>query len=203
MVNKILLSCFFSCISWMVFSHFEIDSSVFDFPFPKKKKPIEINVKKTGPYIGWQKGKYNVAEFGVERQYKKVRLKDPYTNAFHMGFNYNYTHNVLGYDLGYWRQQGRLGLTYGGNVIMRTNFTETRVGLSPVVGFKFLQFHLQTGYQFLTPARTFVETNNFFISLRFVIINNREVEVKNSRFNFFNKDKKKSSKEPEKKKLFK
>lgn len=138
---------------------------------------IDIHFRKSGPYVGVQRGKYTIAEFGGEIQFKKVKLIRPVTHAFHTGFNYNFKYNVLGYDLGYWFKVGRLDLTYGANLVMRTDFNETRLGIAPVVGFKLFQFHLQTGYHFLTPARTFTETNGFFVSLRFVMISKRDIDI--------------------------
>ena len=151
---------------------------------------LDIHFKKSGPYFGLQNGKYLVAEFGAEKQYKKVRLIRPITHAFHTGFNYNFKRNVLGYDLGYWFQVGRLDLTYGANLVLRTDFDETRLGFAPVVGFKLFQFHLQTGYNFLTPARTFTETNTFFVSLRLVMISKRDLDIeRNSKKKKKDKDK--------------
>lgn len=174
-MNKFLLVllCLFALSSHaQEFSYFSNNR------FPLKKEGwIDIHFKKSGPYIGLQRGKYLIAEFGVEKQYKKVKLIRPVTHAFHTGFNYNFKRNVLGYDLGYWFQVGRLDLTYGANLILRTDFDETRVGIAPVVGFKLFQFHLQTGYHFLTPSTTFVETNTYFVSLRFVMISKRQIDI--------------------------
>ncbi len=157
-------------------------------------KGLDISLKKSGPYFGLQRGKYLIAEFGGEVQFKKVKLVRPVTHAFHTGFNYNFKYNVLGYDLGYWFKVGRLDLTYGANLVMRTDFNETRLGIAPVVGFKLFQFHLQTGYHFLTPARTFTETNTFFVSLRFVLMSKRDIDI--------DRDKKKKDKDKDKGGLF-
>ena len=147
--------------------------------FGKKKPLLEIKVKKMGPYFGIQRGEFTIAEFGVERQWKRVRLINPQTHAAHLGFNYNFKHNILGYDLGYWFKTERLGLTYGANIFMRTNFTDTRVGIAPVIGYKIWLLHLQTGYHFMPrlPEENF-ETNTYFISLRMVIINKHDTEFK-------------------------
>lgn len=133
-----------------------------------------IDVKKTGPYIGLQKGKYTVAECGVERQWKEIRLTRSITHAAHLGFNYNFRYNVLGYDMGYWVKPNRIGLTYGANLVFRTDFNDERVGFAPVIGFKFYMFHLQTGYHFLTGRGLDFPTNTFFISLRVGWINDRD-----------------------------
>lgn len=139
--------------------------------------PLDMTVRKSGPYLGIQRGKYTIMELGAEMQWKKVRLKTAQTHAVHMGFNYNFKYNVLGYDLGYWVKPSRLGLTYGGNLVLRTDFNETRVGFAPVVGYKLFGFHLQTGYHFLTRSSTFTTTNGFFVRLRFVLINDRDVDI--------------------------
>lgn len=146
--------------------------------FGKKKPLLDVSIKKTGPYIGFQRGKYNVIEFGVERQWKQLSLRQSVTHAGHMGFNYNFRYNVLGYDIGYWAKPHRFGLTYGGNLVFRTNFTESRIGIAPVIGFKFWLLHLQTGYHFLPNLPVDFETNKFFISLRLGIVNDRDVDMK-------------------------
>lgn len=151
-----------------------------------KRRIINIEVTKTGPYFGIQKGKYTVLEIGVERQWKKIRVRQPVIHAAHAGFNYNFKYNMLGYDMGYWHKPNRIGLTYGGNLFFRTNFDDTRVGIAPVVGFKFALLHLQTGYHFMTRLPDNFETNKFFISLRIGIINDRDID-----FNMRKKKKKK------------
>ncbi len=144
----------------------------------KKRRPLfEVNVTKTGPYLGIQRGKYTVAAAGVERQWKRITLRTAQTHAAHTGFNYNFRHNVLGFDLGYWFKPNRIGLTYGGNLFMRTNFDETRVGLAPVIGFKFWIAHLQAGYHFMAPIQDDFRTNQFFVSLRIGLITDRDREL--------------------------
>lgn len=138
---------------------------------------FDVKVRKYGPYIGLQRGKYTVVEFGGEFQWKKVKIKKPITHAVHTGFNYNFKYNVLGYDAGYWIRPSRIGLTYGANLVFRTDFDASSVGLAPVIGYKFWLLHLQTGYHFLSrPANDF-ETNKFFVSLRIGIINDRKIKV--------------------------
>ena len=145
------------------------------FKNPFKK---DILLIKTGPYFGLQQGKYLVPEFGLERQWQQIKIKSPATHAAHMGFNYNLKYKVLGYDIGYWFKTHRIGLTYGANFSMRTDFEHTSVGLTPVLGFKVWQFHFQTGYHFLTRTAVAFETNKFFVSARFVLINDRELKRK-------------------------
>jgi hypothetical protein len=143
----------------------------------KRLIDASLNVVKTGPYIGLQQGKYLVLELGAERQWRKIRLLKAQTHALHIGFNYNFKYNVLGYDVGYWWRPSRLGLTYGGNLFFRTDFDSPKVGFAPVIGYKFWWLHLQTGYHFMARANEY-ETNTFFISLRFGIINDRNFDFK-------------------------
>jgi len=137
---------------------------------------LDINVKRTGPYLGLQQGKYTLPEFGVERQWKKIRLKNPIVHAAHMGFNYNFRHAVLGYDLGYWVRPHRFGLTYGGNLFFRSDFTHNKVGIAPVIGYKIWFVHIQTGYHVMANPNQF-ETNTLFVSIRIGIINDRDISI--------------------------
>lgn len=139
---------------------------------------LELKVMKYGPYAGIQRGEYTFLEFGGEMQWKKIRLKKPINHAIHTGFNYNFKYNVLGYDVGYWIRPHRLGLTFGGNLFYKTNFTTDRLGVAPVVGYKFWILHLQTGYHFMSRPRTAFELNKFFISLRVGIISDRDIKLK-------------------------
>lgn len=131
---------------------------------------LGIDLKKFGPYLGLQRGKYSSLEFGVEYQLKELALFLPETHALHGGFNYDLSNNVLGYEAGYWFKKGRLNLSYGANLIFRTDYSNNAFGLSPLIGFKLAQFHLQTGYNFLPSAPDNMMVNRFFISLRFVIV---------------------------------
>lgn len=134
----------------------------------------ELKVRRSGPYIGWQQGKYNCFELGGELQYKKVKLVRPDIHGFRFGLNYDIKNEVLGYEAGYWYQKSRVGLTYGALLSYRTDFDHGRVGFAPVIGFRLTQFHLQTGYHFLTPSTSFTTCNTFFIALKFVLINKRK-----------------------------
>ncbi len=137
---------------------------------------LDISVKRTGPYLGMQQGKYTVPEIGGERQWKKIRLKNPIVHAAHMGFNYNFRYKVLGYDVGYWGRPHRFGLTYGANLFFRSDFTYNKVGFAPVIGYKIWFLHFQTGYHFMVNPEQF-ETNTLFVSLRMGIINDRDISI--------------------------
>jgi hypothetical protein len=167
-IRLVLLYIFF--ISFLSVSQ---ESSSFWNKIPRYK----FDVSKYGPYLGLQRGKYNNVEFGFEYQWKKIQLIKPYIHSFHGGFNYNLYNNVLGYELGYWFKQGRLNLTYGANLVYRTNYSLNAVGFTPVIGFKFSQLHLQTGYNFLSKDSKLISSNDFFVSLRFVFIQNRDFDI--------------------------
>ncbi len=161
-----------------------------------QKRLLEIKVKKTGPYFGYARGKVDAFELGVERQYKKIKIVRPITHGVHLGFDYNFKNHVLGYQMGYWVKEGRLGLTFGGDLVFRTDFSENRFGGGPCIGYRLLGFHLQTGYHLLSKADSFTNTNDFFIRLRFTIVNERDWDV-NSDFSIkdmFKRDKKKKKK---------
>ena len=166
-------------ISFSAFSQFSL-SSVKPTFLPKKKW-LDVNVKKTGPYFGYQRGKYNVGELGVEGQYKQIKFSESITHAGQVGFNYNFTRNVLGCDFGYWLKPSRIGLTYGARLAFRTDFDRNKMGMAPVIGYKLYGFHLQTGYYFLSNSSYTMETNTFFISLRFTLINKRDVDLDKKR----------------------
>lgn len=155
-----------------------LNFSVFgqDFSASVRKPLLELSVKKWGAYLGLQKGRYTVPEFGAQYLWKKIRIKNPIIHEVHAGFNYNFRYNVLGYDAGYWMKPHRLGLTYGVNLFYRTDFVSDRLGMGPVVGFKFWFAHLQTGYHFMNKPTHF-ETNTFFVSLRLSIINARDFDL--------------------------
>jgi hypothetical protein len=143
--------------------------------FPK----VSINIQKYGPYIGFQKGLYAGIEMGAEYQYKKVKLVKPITHALHAGVNYNLNHNYIGYDLGYWIKQGRLNFTYGATLIYRTNYQIGSLGISPVFGLKLTQFHFQTGVNLLSARVATMPVNRFYVSVRFVLIKNRDININN------------------------
>lgn len=142
-----------------------------------KKPLLDIRSKKTGPYIGIQRGKYTVLELGGTRQWKRIKLLNPIVHAGSIGMNYNFKYNVLGIDAGYWVRPHRVGFTYGGTLLYRTDFTYNKIGIAPVIGFKLWLAHLQFGYHIMNRPQDF-ETNTLFISLRLGWINDRDIDWK-------------------------
>ena len=104
-------------------------------------------------------------------------FKSGQTNAIHAGMNYNFSHDILGYDIGYWTKSGRLGLTYGINFNYRTNFSLSSIGLSPVIGFNFFQFHLETGYSFYNRSVQSIPANQLFVGVRYTLMRDRKLKV--------------------------
>lgn len=143
--------------------------------FFSKLKDKKILIYKSGPYVGIQRGKYTNFEAGFEFQWKKVKLIKPRTNALHAGVNYNFLNNVIGYEFGYYNRIGRINFSYGMNVAYYSDFTHSRVALVPVIGYKLYGFHLQAGVNILSPLPQFKEVNTMFLSLRFFILNKRNV----------------------------
>ena len=176
MVNKCLISICISLISNTMYSQGIWSNN--------KKKPKTII--KTGPYVGVQSGRYYAGEVGMERQWKEGKLIDPNTHALHFGVNYTYDFTrfnpILGYDLGYWFRDNNIGMTFGGTICMRSNFQDYRFGITPTLGYKIWQLHIQTGYHFLYPFYAFdnstFDSNTLFLSARFVLVNDREVKQK-------------------------
>lgn len=146
----------------------------------KSKKPwLDPSVRKMGPYFGIQQGEFTVGEIGMEMQFKDIRLIKTKTNSFHAGVEYNIPNNALGFNAGYFHKPSRVDLTYGLDVALRSNFKEERYGISPVIGYKIFGFHVRVGYMLLTPSKTFVDTNELFINLRFILVNNRKFKWNN------------------------
>ena len=174
-INKALIFCFLVTIYF--FNTLNAQNIENLFALRKIELPT-IKTQKSGPYIGFQKGKYNLIEFGGELQLKRVKLTHPKIHGIRFGVNYDFKENVLGFDAAYWYQQSRLGLTYGAILSHRTNFDASRVGFAPVIGFRLTQFHLQTGYTFYSQVSNFENYNKFFIALKFTLINKRDIDIK-------------------------
>lgn len=175
-MNKFFASFLFF-IAFAAQSQSNIQLSTLVKPLDNLFNIKKVNVTKSGPYIGVQRGQFMVLEIGGEKQWKRVTWKKPKTHAFRLGANYNFLKNVIGYDVAYWFKLGRLDLTYGANIVCRTDFINYRFGIAPVIGYKLQQFHLQTGFHFLTDPQYIFPTNSLFISLRYVFINESKWKV--------------------------
>ena len=143
-------------------------------PLPKT---FLIKVRKAGPYFGYEQGRTQTIELGSELMFKKIKILNANTHGFHLGMNYSWEEKGLGFETGYWYKKGRLNMTFGSSIVLRTNFDESRFGVSPMMGYRLFGFHLQAGYHFLTPSTTFTNTNSFFIRLRFTLVTDRKMGV--------------------------
>lgn len=150
--------------------------------YPKKR------TLKSGPYFGLQSGRFYALEYGWELQRKtKEGLLQSNTTALHHGFNASFDFSrmnpILGYDIGFWRRTGNLDLTYGLSAAVRTDLKLLRFGLCPSVGLKVWQLHVQTGMYLLAPFYVFDNTtfnsNTFFISARFLLVNHKKTKGSN------------------------
>lgn len=143
-----------------------------DVKLPESK----MNIRKTGPFIGVEQGKYFNANFGVERQWADLKLIKPHTHALNLQFDYNFTQNQMGSQIGYWFKTGRMNLTYGARVAWHTDFEDHHLfSFSPNVGYKLLQAHFQLGVN-LQERSDFVVGNTFYASLRWVFINDWKLD---------------------------
>jgi len=167
----ILLTTFFQSSS---FGNVPNEPSIFFKKFEFKK----LYVLKSGSYIGLQQGKYQAIEFGQELQWKRIKLKNSRAYAGNFGFDYDFKERVIGFKTGFWFKKGKFNLTYGVNGVYRSNFSKNRIGGGPVIGFKIIGLHLQTGYNFLTESVNFTNTNQLYISLRYVFISSRDYKLK-------------------------
>lgn len=145
------------------------------FQFNKKNKIV-----RSGTFIGVQTGRYWVGEVGVERQSKQLKIKKPNTQAFFFALNYDLDNAVLGSDFGYWFKTSNLGFSYGIKGIVKSDFYTFKYGFAPTIGFKVLQLHVNTGYQFLLPNRRTdgFDVNYLFLSVKFLLVNDIDVKRK-------------------------
>jgi hypothetical protein len=131
----------------------------------------KLRQRNFGAILGVQRGKYTFFEFGAEHHWRTISLKNPRIYALSANAAYNFGHNVLGYNTTFWMKQGRVNLTYGLNAAYFTDFTHARYGGGPVVGFRLLGFHLNTGYNFLagnnTEGQGLTKVNPLYISMRY------------------------------------
>ncbi len=148
---------------------------------PTFTNPIpELNTIKTGLLIGVQKGKFFGVEIGMERQWKEIKLKKPFTWAIAATGEYQFEANAAGFKAGPWVKFGRLDFTYGLNLTVLSDFEYSKFGISPTIGFKLIGFHVLASYNITTSNGPFVNYNKLHLSLRYYISKNREFKWKKS-----------------------
>lgn len=139
---------------------------------------------------GIEKGNITFLELGVEGHWKKIRLKNSRTLAANVNMEYNFGNNILGYNAAGWIKKGRVNLTYGVNFNYVTDFTYTRYGMGPQIGFRLLGLHIVNGYNFLLGEKELDRVNKFYIGLRYYFPLDKKTKVVN-----VNKKKKKQNKQ--------
>ncbi len=124
--------------------------------------------RNNGAILGLTRGNITSVEMGAEMHWRKMSLRNPGITGATANLDYNFGHHVLGYKLGVWQKQGRVNLTYGGNLVYYTNFHGLqRYGLGPAVGFRLAGFHLINGYNILLGDKEFKDVNKLYITLRY------------------------------------
>lgn len=134
----------------------------------------ELRTIKTGLLIGAQKGKYFGVELGMERQWKEIKLKKPFTWAIAANGEYHFGSNHLGFKAGPWFKWGRADFTYGINFTYLSDFEYGRAGFSPSIGFKLIGFHLLASYNFLYGPSQLQDYNTLHLSLRYYLSKDRK-----------------------------
>lgn len=127
-----------------------------------------------GAIIGLQKGSSTAIELGYEMHWRKIGLKKPNIWGATANLEYSFSNNIIGYKAGVWRKQGRINLTYGGNLVYFSDFKGgQQFGIGPAVGFRLLGLHLVNAYNILlgdmnrTKRGVPVGANTLYISLRY------------------------------------
>lgn len=134
----------------------------------------ELKTIKTGLLFGAQKGRFFGVELGMERQWKEIKLKKPFTWAIAANGEYHFGSNNLGFKAGPWFKWGRADFTYGMNLTYLSDFTHSRFGVSPTIGFKLIGFHLIASYNLLQGSDQFTDYNKLHLSLRYFLSKDRK-----------------------------
>lgn len=156
-------------------------TSVFAGDPPSKNNKVlmpELNTVKTGLLIGYQLGQYQGFELGMERQWKEIKLKKPFTFAISATGEYQLEANILGFKAGPWFKSGRADFTYGVQFVAFSDFIDTRIGFNPNIGFKIIGFHVIAGYNILVDESLFTEYNRLHLSIRYYVSKDREFKWK-------------------------
>lgn len=140
----------------------------------------EVKTIKTGLLVGAQKGRFFGVELGMERQWKELKLKKPFTWAIAANGEYHFGSNNLGFKAGPWFKWGRADFTYGVNLTYLSDFTYSRLGASPAIGFKIIGFHLLASYNFLVGSDQFTDYNKLHVSVRYYLSKDRKFKLDKS-----------------------
>ncbi|HZH00168.1 MAG TPA: hypothetical protein VEY32_03750 [Flavisolibacter sp.] len=132
---------------------------------PFKRKLMQRN---HGAIIGVQRGAGTAIELGYEAHWRKMSLFNPKIMGATTNLEYHVGNNILGYKAGFWMKQGRVNLTYGGNLVYLNDFNgHHKYGIGPAVGFRLLGFHLINSVNLLAGDKALQGANTFHMSLRY------------------------------------
>jgi hypothetical protein len=132
---------------------------------PFKRKLMQRN---HGAIIGVQRGAGTAIELGYEAHWRKMSLFNPTIMGATSNLEYHIGNNILGYKAGFWMKQGRINLTYGGNLVYLNDFNgHHKYGIGPAVGFRLLGFHLINSVNLLAGDKDLEGANTFHMSLRY------------------------------------
>ncbi len=175
-MKKLVLYFLFISLSFLTFSQELIPS----IPHCSLNKWYDLKLysRKNGVLFGLQQGKFVNLEFGLEHQWKKMKLVKTYTYAVKANLEYNFFENVVGYKLGLWTRQGRVAVTYGLNFGYFTDFDADNVALTPAIGFKVIGIHFETGYNFVFGRQKVENMNLIYVTARYFFVNNRKIKLK-------------------------
>ncbi|MBD0285561.1 MAG: hypothetical protein M3342_02040 [Bacteroidota bacterium] len=160
--------------------------------------PVKLHQRNYGIIIGVERGRNTSIELGGEAHWRKLSLKNARIVGATANMEYNFGHHIIGYKAGMWMKQGRINLTYGGNLVYFNDFNgRCRYGIGPAVGFRLLGLHFINGFNFLAGDKELNKVNTLYISLRyyFPLDNKFTWDRKNK-----DKEKRQRAKEKEKRK---
>jgi hypothetical protein len=141
------------------------ENNSIQLPGIPKRKLLQRN---SGAIIGLQRGAGTAIEFGAEAHWRKLSLSNSRIVGATTNLEYNFSEHIIGYKLGAWMKQGRVNLTYGGNLVYFSDFEGgQKYGLGPAVGFRLAGFHLVNGYNFLVGDKDLKGANTLYMSLRY------------------------------------
>jgi hypothetical protein len=138
----------------------------------------KYSMNKYGTLVGIQRGKYFNIELGVEQQRKQVKFSKPNTWAGNARFEYSWDNNSLGFKTGAWYKSGRMGFTFGGDLVGCSDFEKYNLGIAPAIGFKIIGFHAVASYNLLFFDKSF-NYNTLHLSIRYFISRNRDLKRTN------------------------
>lgn len=130
-----------------------------------------------GPYLGLQQGKNTVVEFGIEKRVKDVTLMQRTSRAYNLGANFDLQSLLFGLDGGLWFRPHAIGLLWGGQLALRSNFNQTTFGIAPTVGYKIWFLHAIAGYYFYPKPIPNTITNHLFVSLRLTLTQEKKIKA--------------------------